>query len=322
LQSFKIFIKNLHFSGIIFSMKKILSLLIYITLLGANEQFEKACGNQEACPILAELYSSEEIPLRNAFWLEKTLRNTKKTSHLDETLRRQLKALEESVSKHEIVSFYNVLDDFNPLISQARKTYFELESKLSKASVEEELRAVEELAKRPHLIAQRAQQLEERLNLKPWPKDKVRCGATARAVIQTLAKDTDIEFDHLPQGVAALMREIDKHHSEEGSWAYWGDSTRFDHVFVIVKLRDGRYRLLQSFVNRYSLLANISEEKPMSYDELKRALHKIHLIDEERIWNEKVAKNFEDVFKTPLPLHLQEEYNTEAPDFQFQAIRI
>lgn len=302
-------------------MKKILSLILYFSLLGATsyktEQFEEACIG-EGCKILAELYISPLFVEQDARRLQEALL----LQGHDEALRRSIRELQESLEKLKIASFKPTKNPHQELLQSALATHDKMMEELQETTLEPELSPVAELAQNPELIALRAQELEEQILLTPWQKDKARCGATGRALIQTLAKDSIPNMHDLKKGVPALLAEIEKNHGDKDSWVYYGDSARFDHVFVIVKFKNGRYRFLQSFVNRYSLLADLAKEKSLTLAELKTTLEKIRAIDEGRSWTPHLGSLFEEVFHTPIPSPVIEDYNREEPDFAFKAVKL
>lgn len=274
---------------------------------------EYSLGGSLQVVVLGESYTPRFLIEEEISWLKKTIETAKRSVAIDEKLRRQLINLYQdsaAARSNEVLA----------LLEEGLNLYV-FNEELIHEEAQEELISLQQLALDPNEMVASAKKLEEELTLSPLKKDKVRCGMTVRAILYhllggKLTRETKEKIEAKQKGITALKERID---AEEES-IFVVDSDRFDHIFVILRLKSGGYRVLQSFVNHYSFAANLRESKTLNYEELQTFLSKLELLDQTAEWGERVEALYKDLFLADPPAHLKKEFENSTPDFQFASM--
>lgn len=177
------------------------------------------------------------------------------------------------------------------------------------------------------LVPLYAQEFEKLTGLTHWNSDKAKCGGTARAILYYFFKHESIEGDlkklvrHPQMGVVNLLQELKKNRfNEKKGFLYFCESGRLDHVFVIQQTSSGKYRLLQSFVNQYTLKANLATQGFMDFDQLIEKIELMQKVAESEEWNIEVERNYEHLFLSKPWKFVIDEFKDYQPDFNFIAV--
>ena len=124
---------------------------------------------------------------------------------------------------------------------------------------------------------------------------------------------------HTPkQGIAQLIKELQKNRYDSSKgYLYFCESIRLDHVFVIQQTSTGKYRILQSFVNKYTLKANIATQEFVDWESLMSTLQKMQEIVLSPEWTDQISEQYQHLFLSKPWKAVISEYNQYDPDFNF-----
>ncbi|GEM_PF-2421964 len=262
--------------------------------------------------------------------LQESLEKASTSLTVDETLRWQIWSLGESLKMAKNLNSLSTTqeEEAYSTLEEALSTYARVKKEIAHSLRQEReplIRELALLAEESDQLAEYAEEFENRLGIRPWPKDKERCASTARAVLLYYAKkhrfDKDLK-EVIPPPTArvrALKREILAHANSEENWLYLADSIRFDHVFIIVQSQT-HFRVLQSFVGNYSLAAEIAESKEMTLSELLAFMDKLEKIDQSEEWNDEIDALFEEIFYARAPRPITREFSKKSPDLRYSSL--
>lgn len=172
--------------------------------------------------------------------------------------------------------------------------------------------------------AQFALQYENETFSRPWPKDKERCGTTARALLFLFHRINKIPglltdgYHAHKKGIGRLKQEILKNHNAKKKRAiYWVDSAKLDHMFLIQQTSHRHYRIHQSFVNKYSFEENLAKGKNLTLRETIQFLDSIQFIESSHDWTEEIERAYEKLFLSKPNDAIIDDFNKTRAEANF-----
>jgi len=255
--------------------------------------------------------------------LENTIGKCLSSFYKDESLRRQIWSLGQSLQSiresdklcylrpRAIRVLNNAIDYYHNL---KKEMAFQVES--HRSPVDADLAGI---SREPKLLESYAAYFESILHRTPMKKNKQRCEATARAVIGFFLKTgrirtDDIEKIHHPEkGFRNLKTQV----SEKGRQLILIDCEKLDHVLIIEKSDDHAFRLLQSFVNHYSLEASLAENRIYTRSEILSLIDQLKSLLMEKQWNEEKEMLYHTLFHARPSQLAIDEYAEKGCDLTF-----
>lgn len=294
--------------------------------------------------IYTSIYLSSEIAEREIkkeiSLLEKEIKLSYETSFIDESLRRQVSSLAESIKILD--SFFTGEATFKAIKENAAKvlnegferykyliaqmhTFAKKKPQIAQTPEKSLLEKMTEFASNQDRVIDYATAFEIHTKSPPGTKKKAACSATARALVYyfheegLLSSNLKESLEKQLHGIDTLILQLEKNRFETGhGFLYFADSAKLDHMFVIQQTSDGSYRILQSFINKYTLFANLSHQnKDLSYSEVIEFCRDIKTILNSSHWNESTAQKYKDVFLSLPGAEIQEEFPEHDSDFSF-----
>ena len=186
------------------------------------------------------------------------------------------------------------------------------------------LREITEFASHQDKIEAYAADFENDTHERAWTKRKAACGATARAIVYyfnkkgILAVRMEEAMKNPIRGIDSLISHLEMNQNQQTGYLYFSDTAKLDHAFIIQQTTDGRYRILQSFIDEYTLSAELAElTNDMSYDEIMDFARTLKTLLAAPQWNEDVAAMYQELFLTLPKDELHGEFEGMASDFSF-----
>ncbi len=179
------------------------------------------------------------------------------------------------------------------------------------------------LSQNDEWIESYATDFERITGLRKWNKGKAKCGATGRALMYYFYKrhphlaDLKEAVQNSSNGVEALKQEIERNRISKTGTVYMCESVRLDHVFVIQQTGQDSYRILQSFVNQYTLQANLAVQKTLNYKEIMQFVSDLQKLVDENQWTEQIAQQYQKLFLSKPGKPIVEEFATTKHDFSY-----
>jgi hypothetical protein len=278
------------------------------------------------------------------FDLRQTIDDSSVRLTLDESLRRQMSNLMESLQimnaimadQQDEFKVYAINVQVLSLLQDAYSHYQIIREKIddyrtqlenTKKNLEDELMInLLDLGNQSDEITDYALYYEKLTGSRHWTMGKTACGSTARALIYYFAKknmllvDFKKEVQKPKEGVRTLIAQLIQNKGQKGKgFLYFCDSERLDHAFIIQQTSQGHYRLFQSFIDQYSLAAHFAQKKygndDMNFDQIIAFCQELdNLVNAEK-WNEKIANSYKHLFLSSPKDYVRFEFAKAKKDF-------
>jgi hypothetical protein len=279
---------------------------------------------------------AEESIVQQIDQLEASIEESYATLAIDEQLRQQIVGLTESVKTLELISsaapqtalYRQALEAIGQGLSRYREIQtlfhrYALQQKklVTGKTARSEDRLLAEIiacASTPGRISDYAWRFEERFDTEAWTKVKEACGATANALSYFFLEKGLVDFQkESREGIDTLISRIENNRDSQKGVLYLVDAAKLDHVFTIQQTSDGRYRILQSFINRYSLLADLYQQpNSLSYEEVQLFCRQLKVLLASEEWNGETEGLYKLLFLTAPAAHVAQGYR-QAAKFSF-----